>query len=64
MPLTETHEIHRRRLGRNVGVALCLVAFCVVVFGLTMAKIRQGSQMEAYDHVARPSITVEEGATE
>ncbi|MBF9035487.1 hypothetical protein HKCCE2091_14665 [Rhodobacterales bacterium HKCCE2091] len=62
MPLTETHELHRRRFGRNVGVALSLVAFCVIVFGLTVAKIRQGSEMEAFDHSVRPSVTVgEEG---
>lgn len=60
MPLTETHEIHTRRLGRNIGVAGCLIGFCLIVFGLTVAKIRQGSQMEAFDHTARPSITVEE----
>ena len=60
MPITQTHEIHRRRLGRNIGVAACLVGFCVVVFGLTIAKVRQGASMEAFDHVARPSITVPE----
>ncbi|MBF9031434.1 hypothetical protein HKCCE3408_13610 [Rhodobacterales bacterium HKCCE3408] len=60
MPLTETHDLHRRRFGRNVGVALCLLGFCAVVFGLTIAKIRQGSEMEAFDHAARPSLTVEE----
>lgn len=57
MPITETHDLHKRRLGRNVGVALSLVAFAAIVFGLTVAKIREGASMEAYDHVPRVSIT-------
>ena len=45
MPITQTHEIHRRRFGRNVGVAaLCLVAFCAIVFGLTIAKVQPGQR--------------------
>lgn len=60
MPITQTHELHRRRIGRNIGVALSLLAFVVIVFGLTVAKIRQGSLMEAYDYTVRPSLTVGE----
>ena len=57
MPITQTHDIHRRRFSRNLGVALCLVAFMAIVFGLTVAKIREGASMEAYDHAPRVSIT-------
>jgi hypothetical protein len=57
MPITETHDLHKRRLGRNVGVALSLVGFAVIVFGLTVAKIREGAMMEAYDHTPRVSMT-------
>ena len=57
MPITETHELHQRRFGRNLGVALCLVAFMAIVFGLTVSKIRQGASMEAFDHQPRVSIT-------
>jgi hypothetical protein len=57
MPITQTHELHKRRFGRNVGVALCLVAFMAIVFGLTIAKVRQGASMEAFDHTPRVSIT-------
>ena len=56
MPLTETHEIHKRRFGRNVGVAACLVGFCAIVFGLTIAKVQQGASLEAYDHQPRASV--------
>ena len=63
MPITETHALHKRRLGRNIGVALSLVGFAAIVFGLTVAKIREGASMEAYDHQPRVSITpiVEDG---
>jgi len=37
------HELHQRRFGRNLGVALVLVAFIAVVFGLTMVKVTSGS---------------------
>lgn len=39
MALRATHDLHRRRLGRNVGLAVVLVAFIAVVFGLTMVKV-------------------------
>jgi hypothetical protein len=57
MPITETHDLHKRRLGRNVGVALSLVGFAAIVFGLTVAKIQQGASMEAFDHAPHVSIT-------
>ncbi len=59
MPLTETHEIHKRRFGRNVGVALCLLGFVALVFLLTMSKIRNGGTVEGFDHAVRPSITTD-----
>jgi len=57
MPITQTHDLHKRRLGRNIGVALSLVGFAAIVFGLTVAKIREGASMEAFDHQPRVSIT-------
>ena len=60
MPITETHEIHKRRFSRNLGVGLTLFAFVVIVFFLTMSKIRNGDSMEAFDHSVRPSITTPE----
>ena len=60
MAMRAEHELHRRRLSRNVGVGLVLVAFIAVVFGLTVAKVSTGASMEAFDHVVRPSITVPE----
>lgn len=56
MPLTNEHELHQRRFGRNAGVGLVLVAFIALVFGLTIAKIGGGSQMQGFDHTYRAEI--------
>jgi len=55
MALHPEHELHRRRSGRNVGLALVLLAFVALVFGLSIAKIKQGDLMQAFDH--RPRAT-------
>lgn len=60
MGIQAEHEIHRRRFSRNVGTGLVLVGFIAVVFGLTIAKVRTGAPMEAFDHQPRSSITVSE----
>ncbi len=54
--LRATHEIHKRRLSRNVGVGLTLLGMVAVVFGLTVVKVTRGDPMERFDHVARPAL--------
>jgi hypothetical protein len=61
MSIKATHEIHQRRLSRNLGVGLALMGFVAVVFGLTMAKIQTGASMQAFDHSVRPELTIEAG---
>ena len=56
MALARDHELHRRRLGRNTGVGLTLVAFIALVFGLTIAKISGGGMVQAFDHTYRPAL--------
>ena len=56
MAIAREHEIHRRRLGRNAGVGLCLLGFVAVVFALSVVKIERGEPMERFDHVARPAL--------
>ncbi|WP_380057130.1 hypothetical protein ACFE33_03815 [Falsihalocynthiibacter sp. SS001] len=51
------HELHKRRLGRNVGLGLVLLGFVAIVFALTLAKVQRGEPIEAYDHT--PSRTLE-----
>lgn len=56
MALKAEHDLHRRRRSRNVGLAVVLVAFVALVFGLTVVKVRQGDLMEAFDHQPRTTI--------
>lgn len=42
MSFREDHELHKRRLGRNLGVGLVLAGFIVIVFGLTVVKVTRG----------------------
>lgn len=49
MALRVEHEMHQRRLGRNVGLALVLAAFVALVFALTVVKVTQGDRMHAAD---------------
>ncbi len=56
MALARDHELHRRRAGRNIGLALVLAAFIALVFGLTIAKVERGGSLEAYDHTFRPGL--------
>jgi hypothetical protein len=43
-------------LGRNIGLGLVLVALVSIVFGLTIVKVSNGGNIEAFDHVARPAL--------
>jgi hypothetical protein len=53
MAIARDHELHRRRLGRNLGLGLVLVAFVVLVFGLTIAKVGGGGAIQGFDHTPR-----------
>ncbi len=50
MGLTREHELHKRRLGRNVGLGVVLGAFAALVFALTVAKLHEGGMIEGFDH--------------
>lgn len=59
MTIKVEHELHARRKGRNWGVGLLLVGFVGIVFGLTVVKVSNLgdiTQMERFDHVARPQL--------
>ncbi|WP_281493943.1 hypothetical protein [Jannaschia sp. S6380] len=53
------HELHTRRRGRNFGLLAVLLAFIVIVFGVTVVKVRTGGFAEGFDHVARPALVPE-----
>ena len=58
------HEVHTRRKGRNLGVLLALIGMIVVVFLLTVVKVRTGGFSEAFDHVVRPQLAIEAQETD
>lgn len=45
MGIAHEHEIHKRRLSRNLGVGLTLLAFVAIVFGLTIVKVSNGDMV-------------------
>lgn len=49
-------DVHTQRRGRNFGLLGVLIAFIVIVFGITVAKIQTGGFSEGFDHVARPAL--------
>lgn len=56
MSFRPDHELHRRRLSRNVGLGLTLGAFIILVFALTVVKVTRGDPMRAFDHTLRPEM--------
>jgi hypothetical protein len=46
----DSHEIYGRRRSRNLGLALTLAAFVLLVFAVTVVKLTEGADMRGYDH--------------
>ena len=59
MSLRRPHELHIRRLSRNVWLSIILIGFVLIIFCLTIVKVSNGNGLEAYDHVVRPSLLPE-----
>ena len=53
MGLAHEHEIHKRRISRNVGLGGVLAGFVALVFALTIAKVTDGEPTQAFDHTLR-----------
>jgi hypothetical protein len=51
MAIHVEHELHRRRLGRNLGLGLVLAVFAAVVFGLTIVKVSNTGINAAAPHL-------------
>lgn len=59
MALRVEHDLHKRRLSRNVGLGLVLLGFVAIVFGLTVVKVKNTGFVEGYDHVMRPELAIQ-----
>lgn len=62
MAFRPEHEIHKRRFGRNLGVAVTLGLFILLVFALTVVKVTRGDPMQGFDHSLRPELAAPEAA--
>ncbi|MBI1170668.1 hypothetical protein GC209_04640 [bacterium] len=49
MTFRPEHEIYKRRLSRNVGVGVALLAFVFLSFLLTVEKVTHGDPMHAIE---------------
>lgn len=60
MAFPPLHDLHKRRFGRNVGLAITLLAFVALVFALTVVKVTRGGPTQGFDHVIRPEAVPQE----
>jgi hypothetical protein len=56
----DSHEIYGRRRSRNLGLGLVLGAFVVLVFAVTVVKLRQGDMIKGLDHRIEPQVIIVE----
>lgn len=57
MAIRTEHELHARRSKRNMLLGAVLGGFVILVFGITMVKLKDGQLLEGFDHSVRPSLT-------
>jgi hypothetical protein len=60
MSFRPDHELHKRRFGRNLGLAVVLALFVALMFGLTVVKVSNVGPIEGYDHVMQPQLIPQE----
>lgn len=53
-------EIRKRRSSTNITIGLILVIFVALIFSVTLVKLSNGDKMQAYDHVLRPEMLINE----
>jgi len=46
----DSHEIYGRRRSRNLGLGLVLAAFVLLLFAVTVVKLREGADLRGFDH--------------
>lgn len=56
MPIVSETEHQKSRRKSNLLLGLVLGAFVLLVFAITIVKMVDGQNMEAFDHVRRPAL--------
>ena len=54
-----TNDIYAKRKNRNFWLAICLAAFILMIFLVTIAKLSRGNMIEGFDHTLRPNLVKE-----
>ncbi|MDO5642850.1 MAG: hypothetical protein Q4G26_10765 [Paracoccus sp. (in: a-proteobacteria)] len=64
--LRTEHDLHTRRKSRNIGLLVVLLAFVVLIFGLTVVKVQngEGAALQGFDHKVRPALLPREPGVE
>ncbi|MEL6234433.1 MAG: cytochrome C oxidase assembly protein [Pseudomonadota bacterium] len=57
--LSRTHDLHRRRSGRNSALGLILGGLVVLVFAVTLVKLAGGGEIRGFDHTYESLVPAE-----
>ena len=55
--ITKKHEIYTRRGKNNSWLGAIMACLVVIIFAVTIVKLKNGSKMQAFDHSLRPEMT-------
>ena len=50
------NKINNNKISRNVKIGFMLLAAVVLIFSITIVKLKQGSLLQGYDHVLRQNL--------
>lgn len=56
MPITRETDAQKSRKKSNLLLGAVLGGFVLLVFAITIVKMINGQNMEAFDHVRRPAL--------
>lgn len=56
----DDHEIYTRRRGRNLAIGGCLAAVVIMIFAVTIVKLKNGMNIQGYDHTFETLPAAEE----
>ncbi len=49
-------KINSNKIAGNVKIGLILLAAVILIFAITIVKLKQGSLLQGYDHVLRQNL--------
>ncbi len=49
-------KVNNKKIAGNVKIGLMLLAAVILIFSITIVKLKQGSLLQGYDHVLRQNL--------